>query len=155
MASEPEAEDKPQEPAVGEIPANLLLTFNGSWDKVRLDVYVSHKRAIVQLDEFIRRLELWPGYFIYYSCSVRWKEMWYYIHTDLFCSKCLVQYVCVCVHGWFGKWVCVGASFGSMQCPPRTMKDILLVLRNGNTWVTNWEPLCYIAEKKLILSHKF
>lgn len=70
-ASEPEAEDKPLEVTDRENPANLFLTFTGSSDKVRLDVYVSHKRAIVQLDKSIRRTELLPGNFIYYSLSVR------------------------------------------------------------------------------------
>ena len=70
-ASEPEAEDKPRERPDGEIPANLLLTFHGSWDKVRLDVYTSYKGATVQLDKSIRRFELQPNNFIYYSLSVR------------------------------------------------------------------------------------
>lgn len=53
-----ELEDKPQEQADGEIPANLLLTFNGSSDKVKQNVCVCYKGAIVLLDKSVRRLEL-------------------------------------------------------------------------------------------------
>lgn len=71
-ASEPEAEDKPLELTDREKPANLFLTFTGSSDKVRLDVYVSHKRAIVQLDKSISRIKLLLSNFIYYSlCQMK------------------------------------------------------------------------------------
>lgn len=40
-----ELEDKPQEQADGEIPANLLLTFNRSSDKVKQNVCVLLQRS--------------------------------------------------------------------------------------------------------------
>lgn len=57
-ATASELEDKPQEQADGEIPANLLLTFNGSSDKVKQNVCLCYKGSIVLLDKSVRRLEL-------------------------------------------------------------------------------------------------
>lgn len=67
VASKPEAEDKRREPGNREILANLLLTFNGSPDKVKPDVYVAHGGAIAQLDKSTGRLDLPAPVTIYYS----------------------------------------------------------------------------------------